>query len=204
MGAFNSVVITKKGIELIAKAQSYGTVITLTKAATGDGSYESGEDISSRTELKNKRMIFPLKAKRVVNSTNAYIKFVVTNYIEGEDLSVGGYYVTEIGLYAEDPDEGEILYAIAVSDTPDYLPTYNDLLPSTITVEMLIELANADNTVLTLQKTEAYTDETSGDEYTLGVSGGKLFIEDANGNRTVLLSQSDLDEAVTDVLNASY
>ena len=63
-----------------------------------------------------------------------------------------GYYVKEVGIYAQDPDEGEILYALAVgvANQWDYMPAYNDLLPSTITMDFLTEVANAtDVTIVT-------------------------------------------------------
>jgi len=49
-----------------------------------------------------------------------------------------------LGIYAIDPDEGEILYAVAYSDPPDYLPS-----AGTTVVEYMIDLTivvgNAEN-----------------------------------------------------------
>lgn len=33
-----------------------------------------------------------------------------------------GYYVRELGIFANDPDDGEILYAVTSDSAPDYLP----------------------------------------------------------------------------------
>ena len=48
-GIFKESVLTKKGIALRAKAQAGRCTIKLTKAAAGDGSYTSGEELTTRT-----------------------------------------------------------------------------------------------------------------------------------------------------------
>jgi len=108
------------------------------------------------------------------------VKFIITNYKSESEYLTQGYYVREIGLYAQDPDEGEILYAIAtaVSGHEDYLPSYNDLLPSTITIDMLTEVANADTVTIEAPNKMYLYDDTTGDKYVLGVENGLLYYEE--------------------------
>ena len=89
----------------------------------------------------------------------------------------------EVGIFANDPDEGEILYAIAIAETDqwDYMPAYNDLLPSTITVDFLTEVANADEVVITTPNQTYLYDQTTGDKYVLGVDNGLLYFEEVEG-----------------------
>lgn len=178
-GIFKESVLTKKGIELLAKAQAGKCTIKLTGAVTGSGSYTEDENLSERTELKEVRQSFNLNVIKVQNETNVYAKFVITNRPESGELAQG-YYVKEIGIYAEDPDGGEILYAIAVAveDQWDYMPSYNGMLASTITVEFLIEVANASE--VTIQSPEGFYifDETTGAKYRLGIENGLLFCEE--------------------------
>ena len=178
-GIFNESVLTKKGIELLAKAQAGKCTIKLTGAVTGSGSYSDDEDLTAMTSLKEPQQTFGLNVVKVQNETNVYAKFVITNRPESGALAQG-YYVKEIGIYAEDPDGGEVLYAIAVAveDQWDYMPSYNGMLASTITVEFLIEVANASE--VTIQSPEGFYifDETTGAKYRLGIENGLLFYEE--------------------------
>lgn len=180
-GVFNEAVLTTKGIALLAKAQAGTCTIAFTKAATGSGSYSSGETITSRTALKNQVQEFSLNTVKVQNSTNVYVKFIITNNPDSGALTTG-YYVTEVGLFATDPDEGEILYAIAtaVTDQWDYMPSYNDLLATTITVEFLTEVANASEVTITSPNQTYLYDTTDGTKYVLGVSDGLLYYEEVD------------------------
>jgi hypothetical protein len=179
-GVFQESVLTAKGIALNAKAQAGKCTIKLTKAAAGDGSYSTGEDISKRTALKSVKQTFPLTTVTVQNKSNVFVKFVMTNKQDGGNLA-NGYYVKEVGLYATDPDEGEILYAIAigVENQWDYMPAYNDLLPSTITVDFLTEVTNAESVVIMAPNQMYLYDETTGTKFVLGVDNGLLYFEEA-------------------------
>lgn len=179
-GVFNQAVLTTKGIALLAKAQAGRCTISLTKAASGNGTYTAGEDLASRTALKNKMQEFSINTVVVQNRTNVYVKFIITNYPDAQHALATGYYVREIGLYATDPDEGEILYAIAtaVTDQWDYMPSYNNLLPSTITIEMLTEVANASTVTIEAPNKMYLYDDNTGDKYQLGVEDGILYFEE--------------------------
>lgn len=181
-GIFNEAVLTTKGIALIAKAQAGLCTIHLTKAEAGDGSYAPGEDLKAQTALKNSRQAFPLNAVRTQNVTNVYVKFIITNKPESGGNLEHGYYVKEVGLFATDPDEGEILYAIATAaeNQWDYMPAYNNLLPSTITLEFLTEVSNAESVTITMpDEVEMYLlDRATGAKYSLGIENGLLFYEE--------------------------
>ena len=179
-GVFNQAVLTTKGIALLAKAQAGRCSINLTTAVSGIGTYTAGEDLASRTALKNKMQEFSINTVVVQNRTNVYVKFIITNYPDAQHALATGYYVREIGLYATDPDEGEILYAIAtaVTDQWDYMPSYNNLLPSTITIEMLTEVANASTVTIEAPNKMYLYDDNTGDKYQLGVEDGILYFEE--------------------------
>ena len=179
-GVFNGAVLTQKGLALLAKAQGGECAIVFTKAATGNGSYAEGEDASTRTSLKSQKQEFDLETVTIQNNTNVFVKFIITNYKSSSEYLTEGYYVKEIGLFATDPDEGEILYAIAiaVTDQWDYLPSYNDLLPSTITVDMLIEVTNASEVTIEAPNHMYLYDESTGDKYILGIVNGLMYYEE--------------------------
>lgn len=144
MANFNAAVLTEKGIGLLAKAQAGQTGIEFTRAVAGNGSYDADERLTEKEALKDQRQEFPLDKLSVVNSTTTSIRFTITNEQASGNL-LEGYHVKEVGLYATDPDEGEILYAIAtaVEGQEDFMPAYNSLMPAYITVEFYAEVSNA-------------------------------------------------------------
>lgn len=181
-GVFQAAVLTAKGIALLAKAQAGRTTIRLTKAAAGNGEYSAGEALINRTALKQQKQTFPLTAVTVQNQTNVYVKFIMTNKQDSGNLQ-HGYYVKEIGIFAQDPDAGEILYAIAIAveNQWDYMPAYNDLLPSNITVDFLTEVSNAENVTMVMPNATYLYDQTSGQKFILGVDKGLLYYEEVAG-----------------------
>lgn len=180
-GVFKEAVLTTKGIALLAKAQAGQCTIALTRAESGCGSYEDGEDIQSQTALKETMQSFSLETVTVINDTNVCTKFIITNNPDSGTLETG-YYVKEIGIFATDPDEGEILYALAIAeeDKWDYMPAYNDLLPSTITVDFMIKVANASEVTITAPNRTYLYDETTGAKYILGIDDGLLYYEEVD------------------------
>lgn len=144
MANFNEAVLTRKGIGLLAKAQAGLAGIKLTKAASGCGSYEEGESLVEKESLKDQKQEFPIDKLSIQNSTTVSVRFTITNEQATGNLQEG-YHVKEVGIFAEDPDEGEILYALAttVEGQWDYMPAYNSLLPTYISVEFYAEVSNA-------------------------------------------------------------
>lgn len=178
-GVFRAAVLTQKGIALLAKAQAGQCTIKLTKAETGSGDHEENENLELLEALKEKQQEFKLETVTTQNETNVYVKFIITNKQDSGNLD-HGYYVREVGIFAEDPDEGVILYAVAagVKDQWDYMPAYNDLLPSTITVDFLTEVANAENTTIEAPNHMYLYDQTTGTKYILGVDKGLMYYEE--------------------------
>lgn len=119
--------LTKDGKALLAKAQAGKCAIQITKAQSGSGSYTSSEDISQRTALKTVKQTFPISNK-VINTDSALVLKIT---MENSTLTAG-YDITEFGVFASDPDKGEILYSIATASTSDYMPAYNGVVPSVI------------------------------------------------------------------------
>lgn len=130
--------LTKDGKALLAKAQAGKCAIQITKAQSGSGSYTSSEDISQRTALKIVKQTFPISNK-VINTDSALVLKIT---MENSTLTAG-YDITEFGVFASDPDKGEILYSIATASTSDYMPAYNGVVPSVINMSYYLEVANA-------------------------------------------------------------
>lgn len=106
--------MTNRGAELQAKVNTGDTTLTFTKLAIGSG--EASGSIESLTELAHKEIDMPIKG--ISNNGNIVtIKSTITN----SGISQA-FYAREMGLYAQDPDLGEILYAIQIDPNPDNIP----------------------------------------------------------------------------------
>lgn len=145
MPSYNIAVITTKGMALNAKILS-GVQMEFTKAAIGDGSYDSDTSLSDMTDLKNKRQEVGFSSCEVKSNNQVMLRSVFSNAEITE-----GYKIREFGVYAMDPDEGEILYSIttAVEGQEDTMPalTQNGLV--TMTFESYISVSNTSNVTIT-------------------------------------------------------
>ena len=107
MANFNSMVLTEKGQILYAKGQA-GATINFTKMAVGIGAIGS-TDPTTLTDLVSHKFDIAIQGKTVNTLEKvALIGGTLTNENMTETV-----YLQEIGLYAQDPDEGEILYSYA-------------------------------------------------------------------------------------------
>lgn len=110
-----STTVTNKGLELQAK-QVGGATISFTRVVCGSG-------IVSIVDLKNQTAVTDIKQTLSVEG----IKIEGSKYIIGVILSNSSvtteYNLSQIGFYATDPDEGEILFAISQIDTVKKIPT---------------------------------------------------------------------------------
>lgn len=112
--------ITNKGTALQAKQVS-GAKISFTKVVSGSGSVPV-TNLKEQTAVSN--IAQTLSMENVKLNGNQYtIKVFLTN----NNLSTE-YILSQIGFYATDPDEGEILFAIAQidSDSAKIIPSRTD------------------------------------------------------------------------------
>lgn len=117
MPNWNGLVLTKKGQLLQAKVGT-GVVLALTKMKLGSGVLPNGTSLEDLTDLVTPEQNVGIASKEVLTDRKmCKISATITN----GGLSAG-YYVRELGVFANDPDDGEILYAVTSDSAPDYLP----------------------------------------------------------------------------------
>lgn len=149
MALFTQGVLTRKGQALVAKCETTGNGIKITKVCTGSGEYssQSPEILEQMTALKNKIQEFGISDLATVSGNDGVA--VITVVINNRGLTEL-YYLNELGVYAEDPDEGEILYCLLVSDNNTvYIPPDNESGGiSTVTERIYLEVTNADKTTI--------------------------------------------------------
>lgn len=152
MSNWGKPVLTKKGLLLQAKVDA-GTQMTLTKCKLGSGKLESGQSLEDLTDLIKAEQTLGIASISYSEDDKACKISSTTN----NSGLTAGYYLREFGVYAQDPDEGEILYAVANDDTPDYIPA--DGTDTVISQELTIALSfsNAANVTATINTSSIAT-----------------------------------------------
>lgn len=183
MAQFNSLTITQDGLELQSKAQT-GTNLNFTRAAVGDGELPDGTNLIDLSALINEKESLNLTDLFVDGSGNARARATVSN----QGLATG-FYIREIGLFANDPDKGEILYCVAnAGQYADFLPagTGSDIVESTL--DLVTIVGNAENVTAQIDESLTYVTvkdindkldlETADHQYKLVVIDGSLVLEE--------------------------
>ena len=154
MGAFKSAVITTKGQALLAKVVAGTTKLEFTKIKVSEQKLSG--DLASLTGIGTIKQ--EEKVASVVRQNGANVK--VSASFSNETLGAG-YYVRNIGLYANDPQDGEILYSISVADestaTADWMPPFNGIGVSSLLVDLVTAVSNASSVEVTVDPSAGAT-----------------------------------------------
>lgn len=143
MAEFSKLIITGKGQALMAKMIAGSGNIDFTKVCTSSTQYTLAqlETLTSLTNIKQTSLV-----SKVTRTNNVAIK--VEAAFANNDLKTG-YYMRTLGLYAVDPDEGEILYAVTIETSGNcYMPPYNNVTVTAAYIQLYTTVGNADNVSL--------------------------------------------------------
>ena len=132
---------TRKGAELRAKVEAGKCKLALTKMKIGNGSVAVGE-IEHLTDLKSPQLVFGISSCTVSEEDSTVCKTVG---IASSSNVENSFSVSEMGLYATDPDIGEILYLVCVDSAPDIMPNKRVAAPVTLTYQFDIVTSNTAN-----------------------------------------------------------
>ncbi len=171
--------MTNRGAELQAKVNAGSTTLTFTKLAMGSG--EASGSIENMTELVHKEMDMTIKA--ISNEGNIVtLKSTITN----EGISQA-FAAREMGLYAMDPDLGEILYAIQTDPAPDSIPAEGSatVVSEDFTAHLIMSNTGSVSVVL-----------DTGALATLGDLQEHNVAEDAHANLIRVKSMSTTDDGI--------
>ena len=106
MNQWANTVITEKGTSLLAKL-TQGNTLHITRAVTGAGFVTPGL-LTKQTAVATPKQELTFKAVSYPEEGKCSIPVVLKN-----DAVATGYKATQVGIYATDPDEGEILLFIS-------------------------------------------------------------------------------------------
>lgn len=134
---FSSFTITAKGQALMAKLMQGTGRCDFSAIKLSSQTYTEAQ-LANLTALANVKQTAAISKKTVLNATSIEIQGAVDNTA----LTVG-YTINTIGIFAIDPDEGEILYAAAIASVAGYMPPYNGKTVSGGVFKFVITVGNA-------------------------------------------------------------
>lgn len=143
MAEFSKLVITNKGQALLAKMMAGSGNIEFTKISASNTQYTDAqlEGLVSLSNVKQTSLI-----SKITRTNEVTIK--VEAAFSNRELTEG-YYMKALGLYAVDPDAGEILYAVTRETSGNcYMPAYNGITVSGAYVHLVTTVGNAENVCL--------------------------------------------------------
>lgn len=152
MSNWGKPVLTKQGLKLQAKVDA-GNAMQLTKCRLGSGTIGSGQQLEDLTELVAPVQTLPIASVTYSDDSHACIISAVTD----NSTVTTGYYLREFGIYAKDPDDGEILYAVASDSEPDFIPAKGTSTVISQEIGVALTFANAANVTATVNTSATAT-----------------------------------------------
>ena len=146
---FPKLTLTDAGRALIVKGMA-GTTINFTKMALGNG--EEPSSIRSMTGLVN--LIADMQITNIeVGEGCAELE----GSFDNGNLSEG-FYASELGVFAKDPDAGEVLYAYANSrENATFIPSYSTNSFERTTFKLVVVVGDAEHVTATIGEYSGYT-----------------------------------------------
>lgn len=129
-------ILTNKGRNLEAKVTAGRCKLELTKLKVGDG---APPNIESMTDLASPKANIGISSITPSDAGVCEVEGVITN----ADLEKG-FYMRELGVFATDPDEGEILYAVTMDSHADYLQAKGSSTALSVGLHMQVIITNAE------------------------------------------------------------
>lgn len=152
MAEFSKLVITNKGQALLAKMIAGSGNIEFTKVSASSTAYTDAQ-LEGLTSLSNVKQTSLISKVTRTNEVAIKVEAAFTN----TELKAG-YYMKALGLYAVDPDAGEILYAVTRETSGNcYMPAYNGITVSGAYVQLVTTVGNAENVSLEVDQAAVAT-----------------------------------------------
>lgn len=136
MANWSGIILTDRGRALQAKVET-GVSLNITKFKLGDG-------IASGALESLLDLVHPLQTVGIGSVKALGGMCEITGVLTNSSVTTG-YYLRELGIYAMDPDLGEILYAITTDSAPDYLPPGGGNVVISEEFSINIAISNATN-----------------------------------------------------------
>lgn len=141
MPNWSGLILTQQGRQLQAKVEA-GTKLVITKLKLGSGVLPEGKQMEELRDLVTPKQNVGIATIEAQNDGTCKLSATISNI----GLQAG-YYVRELGVFATDPDKGEILYLVANDSAPDYLPAEGGATVVSQEFAVYVSASNTDNVV---------------------------------------------------------
>lgn len=143
--------LTEAGKRLYAKAHS-GTKIIFTRIAVGSG-YVTGDEKDIEQLVDPVDAVADILEQQIMD--DGTFRMSVRIYSADRD-----FYMREIGIMANDPNDGEILYAYCnYGDNADYITTFGGSYPVTQYIDIYVDIGAAENVTVDITGITTVTPE---------------------------------------------
>ncbi|MCF0157993.1 MAG: phage tail protein, partial [Veillonella sp.] len=176
MANWSGFVLTDVGAKLQAKINAGLTTLKFTKLGIGSGS--GSGSINALTAMVNKVQDINIGSVKA-NNNIVTINSTLTNKGLGS-----AYQMRELGLFATDPDEGEILFAYMMDNTPDTMPADGSATVVSQDITLNITFSNTGKVSATID------------------TGAFVTHEDLNTHNTSSSAHADIRTKITSDINA--
>ncbi len=139
--------LTDKGFALQAKINAGKAMLKFTKISIGSG--VAGNGVPSNLVQKEKDLTIGS-----ITPEGQLVKIVTTLTNEGVQKA---FKEREMGLYAQDPDEGEIMYAYMIDQDPDTLPAEGSTTIVSKRLTLALTFSNTGNVTAVLDSKQLLT-----------------------------------------------
>lgn len=152
MNIWANAVVTNKGLALQAKLIS-GATMAITRAVTGTGTVDASL-LQQQTAVSGEKQAMTFRPVSYPETGKCSVPVYLTN----EALTTG-YTIMQIGIYANDPDEGEILYFLcqAESGTGTPVPSVYENPGFSAEWNFTFQYGQADNVSVTVDPANTVT-----------------------------------------------
>ena len=137
MGVYKKAIITDAGEALRARAVAGEASMQFSHAKTSTYVYPDGTDLTKLTDLQEIRQTVIPSNVQIANDTLISVRSLFGN----EQISEA-YLIQNVGVYATD-GENEILFAVCQAITPDQMPAYDGVAPSSFIYNVQLTVSQA-------------------------------------------------------------
>ena len=166
MGVYKKAVITNAGRALMARSIAGEIVMQFSRVVTSSHIYPSDTDFKGYTSLEDIQQTVIPSNVQVVNDT-----LISVRGLFGNESILESYLIQNIGLCATDGSE-EVLFSVSQAATPDEMPAYNGVAPSSFIYTIQVTVLQADSLSLTINPAGTATTQDI-----LDLDGAKLEID---------------------------
>ena len=194
MAKFNNIILTDKGLNLIAETEA-GKTLIFTKAELGDGDLLVTDNVQTFTDIKSVKLTLPFDKVSLDKNGQCTVRFTVDN-----TTLDAGFFAKEVGIFAKAGTDGkEYLYAYSnAGNFCDYVPDKSTPTSKEIFKITLVTGNTANVTAILDKNIDYYTLDQAEDM----VADTKKDLADVAKNTAKEAIQSEVDKYVTEKMAA--